>query len=905
MTRVPFGASSSPFLLAATLHHHFDAVASRYPATAARLRTSFYVDDLVIGCDDVQDAETIYAETRAVLRDAGMEIRKWAANSTALQQKFLADETAYDNVGCTNPVLRILGVPWDRQADVILAPVTAVHEFAQKHEPTKRTVLRTFSRLYDPVGLLLPFTVTARLLFQAMWKEAVPWDQPMHPPTHQAWREWVRGLPALSTMQAPRSPFNPAGTVPDLHIFADASPRAYGAVAYVRTHKAPGGVSSHLLIAKGRIAPLKTVTLPRLELLGCLLAARLFKSICDVIPALQSRVTLWTDSQIALHWIKNGKMTQSQNPQFVEGRLREIRQLTDPARWCHCDGKSNPADLLTRGIAATELLHSKLWWTGPPWLFGNVDGLVAAQNTSPHFRIEETCCAIAVQHRDPLLQLEDHSSLNRVLRVTAYVLRYINNTRRPQSKHSGSLSAEELHSAELLWVRWTQLESFPTEIEDLQTRRPISSSSAVLLLNPYIDENSLLRVGGRLRYADESDSVRHPILLPSRHRFTELLVLDMHCRLHHTGVQDTLCEIRQKYWIVRGRQTVRRALHTCLQCKRRRLDPETAPVAPLPRERITPTSPFDVVGVDFAGPLYAFDNNKQRKAYIVLFSCGVTRAIHLELATGMSTQHFLGAFMRFASRRGVPSLIMSDNARTFHQTSRILSTASSEVQDFAARNRIKWRFIVERAPWWGGWWERMVRCVKDSLRRCLGRRHLTYEDLTTALCEVECIVNCRPLTYVDSDPAALHPLTPADFLVGKRLTATPTPGEVAQPLDAGRLKHYLKAQDSLRQQFWSRWRKEYLFQLRSAHMARRDPESQLRVGDVVIIHERGPPLLWKLGRVTQTIPGRDGVVRACAVMLANKTILHRPVQLLHRLEGDIAPPVAREDVEERGGGEGS
>ncbi|XP_064470182.1 uncharacterized protein LOC135384930 [Ornithodoros turicata] len=182
----------------------------------------------------------------------------------------------------------------------------------------------------------------------------------METPTHQAWHEWVHGLPALSTMQAQRSPFNPAGTVPDLHIFADASPRAYGAVAYVRTYKAPGGVSSHLLIAKGRIAPLKTVTLPRLELLVCLLAARLFKSICDVIPALQSRVTLWTDSQIALHWIKNGKMTQSQNPQFVEGRSREVRQLTDPARWCHCDAKSNPADLLTRGITATELLHSKL-----------------------------------------------------------------------------------------------------------------------------------------------------------------------------------------------------------------------------------------------------------------------------------------------------------------------------------------------------------------------------------------------------------------------------------------------------------------------------------------------------------------------------------------------------------------
>ncbi|XP_064475786.1 uncharacterized protein LOC135389683 [Ornithodoros turicata] len=889
MTRVPFGASSSPFLLAATLHHHFRAC-TRYPLTAARLCTSFYVDDLVVGCDNTQEAETLYTETRAILQEAGMDIRKWAANSMTLQRKFLEDGTAYDNVGCMDTVLRVLGVPWDRHADALLAPVTAVHAFAKLNEPTKRTVLRTLSRLYDPFGLLAPFTVTAKLLFQAIWKDAVPWDRPMTNTAHQVWNKWVNGLPTLSLLNVPRCTAGTNGSVQDLQIFADASPRAYGAAIYMRVDRGTKGISCNLLLAKGRIAPLKPVTLPRLELLGCLLAARLYNRIRGVRPNVAWKATFWTDSQIALQWIKN---TTSRCPQFVEGRVREIRHLTDPGHWRHCDGKNNPADLLTRGISADELVSSELWWVGPPWLSGSVDPpLEPISNRTPSSsRTEETCCPIAIHHGDPIIRLEDYSLLSRVLRVTAYVLRYVNNSRRPGSRLTGPISAQELHSAELLWVRRTQLECFGADVVDLQAARPISRSSALLTLNPYLDANSLLRVGGRLEFADEEDSTRHPVLLPAKHRLTELLVLDVHRRLHHTGVQDTLCELRLKYWIVKGRQTVRRVLQTCLQCRRRRLSSQTAPVAPLPRERVTPTSPFDVVGVDFAGPLYVHEDGKQRKAYIVLFTCGVTRAVHLELATGMSTQHFLSAFRRFTSRRGVPSLMMSDNARTFHQVSRLLSC--EDVLNFAATYRIQWKFIVERAPWWGGWRERMVRSVKDALKRCLGRQRLTFEELTTALCEAECIVNCRPLTYVTSETEDLNPLTPADFLVGKHLTLLPTPGEVTPPPSAKGLRQYLKVQRRHRSQFWSRWRKEYLLQLRSAHMTRHKPESQLQVGDVVVIHDKGPPLMWKLGRVTQAFPGRDGVVRACAVALANRTVLHSPVQLLHRLEGDVERPAAR------------
>ncbi|XP_064461559.1 uncharacterized protein LOC135371435 [Ornithodoros turicata] len=881
MTRVPFGASSSPFLLAATLHHHFEAVSDKYPATAARLRRSFYVDDLVIGCESVSEAVNLYSEIRKVLRDAGMEIRKWASNSSNLQHIFLKDGIAYDDVGCTDPVLRVLGVSWDRHSDTISARTDTVHHFATISQPTKRTLLQAFSRLYDSFGLLLPFTVTARLLFQMLWKERLAWDVPMGPTEQHTWWKWVHGLSLLSQVQVPRCAIQSRDCLLDLHLFADASPRAYGVVVYART-SVDSDIHSHILIAKSRVAPLKPVTIPRLELLGCLLAARIFSRIRNSLSFSVTRTIFWTDSLIALHWIKS---EPSKWPQFVAARTEEIRQLTSPERWRHCDGAHNPADLLTRGLSAQDLIDSNAWWKGPPWLSNRIDHSASPEaDLDSSLESELVCSPVATGGQDALIRLEDYSSLRRLLRITAYVLRYVANLRRPDAKRTGPLSAQELLSAERLWVERTQGETFATEIADLKNSRPLPRSSSILTLNPYLDTSSLLRVGGRLQQMEDTERVRHPILLPSKHRLTELLIMDRHMRLHHAGIQDTLCELRQSYWVTKGRQAVRRTLHTCLQCRRRRLSPETAPVAPLARERLTPSLPFDTVGVDFAGPLYVSrEDGTEHKAYITLFTCGVTRAVHLELVSGMTTQHFLAAFRRFISRRGVPSLVIPP---------------SPDVQDLAAHHHIQWKFILERAPWCGGWWERMVRSVKEALKRCLGRRRLNFEELTTALRQVESIINCRPLTHISSDPLDLEPLRPSHLLLGKRSTTLPGISPVAPPRDTRGLQRHLRTQEQTKQHFWARWRREYLLQMRSAHMAQSNPEAQLRLGDVVVIHDKGtPPMLWKLGRVTRLVLGRDGVIRGCGLTLANRSTIYRPVQLLHRVEADLGAPPAREGVE--------
>lgn len=310
-------------------------------------------------------------------------------------------------------------------------------------------------------------------------------------------------------------------------------------------------------------------------------------------------------------------------------------------------------------------------------------------------------------------------------------------------------------------------------------------------------------------------------------------------------------------------------------------------MAPLPRERITETGPFNVVGIDFCGPLYVRNTAVDTKAYIAVFSCAVTRAIHLELTSRTTSQAFLFAFRRFVSRRGLPSIVYSDNARTFHQSAKLLNLASSpEVQDYTSGLRIQWRFNVERAPWWGGWWERVIRSVKDCLKRCLGRNSLSYEELTTVLLEVEAVLNSRPLTYLSSEPDDLQALTPSHFLLGKRAISLPLEVEPTSlsstPVD---LRRRARVWKRTLEHLWKRWRKEYLLQLRSAHISTTTSPPRLQIGDVVIVEDDNtPPLLWKLGRVTTTFPGRDGVTRACALRLSNGSQLRRPVQRLYLLE---------------------
>ena len=302
----------------------------------------------------------------------------------------------------------------------------------------------------------------------------------------------------------------------------------------------------------------------------------------------------------------------------------------------------------------------------------------------------------------------------------------------------GELSAEEVVGAERVWILAMQ--------DDLKHQDTYISLSKELQI---VDYNGILRCKGRLSNSDLGLEGTQPILLPRNHRLTTLIIEDCHRKAYHNGLRATLAELRSRYWVPRGRQTVKKVIRDCLVCKRVQGKSFGAqPVADLPEFRVKQDEPFSKVGIDFASLLFVKERGEMSKCYITVFSCCITRGIHLELAPDLNTSTFLNCFRRFASRRGTPSLIITDDAKTFKAADKFLGKLyeDEKVREFISRNRIQWRYILAKSPWVGGFYERMIGTVKRCLRKVLGNARLAYDELQTILVEIEATLNSRPIT---------------------------------------------------------------------------------------------------------------------------------------------------------------
>ncbi|XP_042904345.1 uncharacterized protein [Parasteatoda tepidariorum] len=268
----------------------------------------------------------------------------------------------------------------------------------------------------------------------------------------------------------------------------------------------------------------------------------------------------------------------------------------------------------------------------------------------------------------------------------------------------GELNATELNQACNYWIQTIQKESFPLEYEALSKSKSLPKNSKIEKLNPLFD-NNIIRLGGRLQFSDLSESEKHPILLEGSHPFASLLIRHTHLKMHHLEVRIVLSQLRSKWWILRARQAIKKVIHTCLPCKILKQKRGEQIEAPLPAERIQKSTPFEATGIDYAGPLYVKNEKLVTKAYIVIFTCAVTRAIHLEVVSNLSTDVFLLALQRFVSRRSLPHTVYTDNATTFGAADKELRSlwniiSSSKIHQFYAHHNMTWKFIAPRAAWW-------------------------------------------------------------------------------------------------------------------------------------------------------------------------------------------------------------
>ena len=937
--RVAFGICSSPFLLNATVRHHLTSTDLPEEFVDCVLK-SLYVDDFVGGEDSDDLVFEMFKNLKSSFKSGGFNMRKWVSNSTLVQKRIeqherdspLDVETSTKSVEeCKiqeedqtfsssqfgekcNPCsvrCKVLGIGWDTESDLFSLNLASPIETNNGCPITKRSILAATSKLYDPLGILSPVIILWKIIFQSVCKSKMGWDDPVEMFIHEQWLRLAQDLKMVGVVQLKRQYFHGKSLSElqsvQLHGFADASERAYGAVVYLRVELIDGTVFTELVTSRTRVAPINGDTIPRLELLGALVLARLINSVLTAFEGTLrvDSVHCWSDSQIALWWIWG---VNKEFKQFVQNRVMEIRRLVKPAHWDYCPSDNNPADICSRGSLASKLVANRLWWNGPEFLLKDKDAWpnlpvnpdVITTDPDTWFQLKKesssnqrkqrnsTVLANVVADRltterklnlDCIIPLKGFSSLQRLVRVTAYVLRFVSNLKRKNEKKELSdedLKQEEIERARELWIREVQGSVLNDEKFD----------QVKVSLSLYKDDKGILRCGGRLKNAPIPFNARFPIFLPRSSHFTNLVINECHLKVLHNGVRETLTELRSCFWVVKGRQAVKTVIGKCSVCKKIEGRSYAVPQSPpLPEFRLSDEFAFSRVGVDFAGPMYVRDIFAKRggmnKVYIALFTCATSRAVHLELVPSLTAESFIKALARFKGRRGTPTLIVSDNGKTFKD---------SRVQAYCQRDGTTWRFNVEAAPWWGGFFERLVKSVKLSLKKCLRNARLNYEELSTTLVEVEAVLNSRPLTYVYDEFE--EPLTPSHLVIGRRILSMPSKNySINVPHTQQLLSRRAKFLQRILDHFWNRWRSEYLTQLREQHRGskRVGPLRKVQVGDVVCIHEKTTPRqLWRLGRVQRLLPGPDGEVRSAVVKVKSGNMpsseWRRPLQRLYPLE---------------------
>lgn len=870
LNTVTYGTASAPYLSIRCIKQ----LASECKDDVIKqvIDEDLFVDDLITGHDNKQCLLDICTKVNNVLKSGCFHLRKWLFNS----EPSTTDKPKELSLG-ENCLTKTLGLGWLSNLDILYFTTKFDQSFTLV---TKRVILSVVSQVYDPLGLLSPSIIIAKILLQKLWLCKLSWDDPVPNDILLMWKTFIATLQHLQNIKIPRHVREINTTYTDLHIFSDASQDAYGACAFISTYNKTSPATVRILCAKTKVAPIKPVTIPRLELCGALIGAKLYQKIVKSWRLKFDNIYFWSDSMIIINWIK---MSPNLLKTFVQNRVVQINELTGELPWFHIAGKDNPADLLSRGLTLDALQSSDIWWYGPAFLreihinfVRDNPNEIIDFNDLPEMKSKSL---FTQSTYTSIFIFERFSNFNRMRRAAAYVLRFINNARLKvkAERNLGPFTADELTKSTLVLVRLAQHTSFADIFNALTNNLAIKSMRNISSLDVFLDSDRIIRVGGRLVNSHTfSYSKKHPILLCSKHIFTRLLFQFEHKRLLHAGPQLLLATIRESWWPLKGRDLAKQTVHNCITCTRQKGKALSVKMGNLPSERLEPGYPFLRCGVDYAGPMFILSRkgrgSKLEKCYVCLFICFTTRAIHLELVTSLTSEAYLLALKRFLSRRGKPAQIFSDNGKTFvgalKEFSNFLNSNANDILNFASNENIKFSFIPPYSPHFGGLWEAGVKSFKYHLRR-VGNVNLTYEEFSTLLTQIEALLNSRPMYPMSSDPNDLLPLTPAHFLIGRPLVA-PAYDDLTTA-STSRLVRYERI-EQMKQNFWKRWSQEYVSELQTRSKWQSNA-STIAPNTLVLIKEDNlPPLKWRLGRVLSTSPGRDGLARVADIKTANGVI---------------------------------
>lgn len=935
LTCVVWGFTSATYNAVRALRQCAVDNSKRYPLASRVALSCFYVDDLLTGCEEYKQLCAIRTGLIEMLALGGFPISKWTTNHPRLAKE-LGQSTAQEVA--INSDTGVLGMSWQPHTDMFRLNLDN-YDRSFPEPMTKRQVISRIAKVYDPSGLFTPVVVHGKMIIQDLWRLKIGWDQLVPSEIMERWRQLHSSIVDLATITVPRwNAFSPKAKV-EWHVFCDASEGAYGACIYLRTDL-NGIVQTHLVSSRSRVAPVKQLTIPRLELLGAVMAIELWAYVSDACQLEHIPGHFWTDSMIVLHWL--AKDCRSLKP-FVANRVSTILKSSALDRWHHTPGEQNPADLVSRGTSVQALRASTDWWNGPRWLSQTVQHwpktltTVLSEQEQQQLSIEAKASLVGVVVSPPTTVLQINNavgepqtllaratSLNGLVRATGFVFRYINKFVRKWRKstpsyqqqtesslgpeQSGALTVAERQLALNYWIVHEQKSSFGREAQALQSQITIPSNSKLLRYTPLMDSDGIVRMGGRLRYAKMDEDMKHPTLIPQSSALAELIVRDAHHQALHGGVQLTMVVVRQKYWIPSLRAIVKKVVRSCTSCIRYRKETAMQLMADLPSVRVNAALPFVVTGLDFAGPFLVrrtpgrpprgvkFKDTPPPptvdKVWVTVFVCMATHAIHLDITHGLSVEAFLETFARFISRRGHCRELWSDNGTTFVGTNKELQRVLAEWKHKLPTEELSnlgttWRFSTPGSPHQGGIWEAGVKAFKQHFRRTVGDQKLTPNQLYTVLTRIEACLNSRPIVPLSDDPSDLQVLTPGHFIAGRPLLQRPLADDVEHVPD-NRLTNWGRCQ-KLMQTYWRRWKEEHLVSLQART---KWPEicQNLKLNDIVIaLDENSAPASWPLGRVVVIHPSSDGLIRNVTIRTQTRYLrrsIHKIVALYRNPDDD-------------------
>ena len=878
-----FGHTSSPSIATYGLRYATKVGdAPKYKDACEFITENTYVDDGLRSESTVEQAISTLKNARKILATYNIRLHKIISTHSAVLQAFPPSEIAkdVDTVDLNQSMAQhALGITWNIDRDEFQLKC----HLKKSGKFTRRTVLSINGSLFDPLGIASPVGLTGKLLQRQIFSTAVQsdsskneyWDEPLPEEHAREWASWITLLEDINLIKLPRC-YHPSGfgevQSNELHIFCDASKDSIGHVIYLRQIDVHEQISVSFVFASSKVSPRAATTIPRLELCAAVAAAMSAQYVHVELNKTIHLVQYYSDSNIVLGYLNNRVRRFSR---YVTSRVQNILSLCSPNQWKYISTENNPADIATRAHTPKQLVGTS-WLQGPDFLRSSTPIIEHYEEKDIELpeTAKETRVLLSTKNEENyvLTCLSKFSKWKKICNVSMLIFVFISKLRRRV------LSDDDLRRSAIHFIiREVQKSSFPEMYSNLSLSSKIPASCDLSPLNPFLDDDTLMRVGGRLQHGELSYQEKHPVLLPHKHPITLVILRHYHEKSMHQGRHITTSTMRQAgLHIHKPRSVISSLIKNCVTCKKLRGSFQCQQMSPLPADRLERTAPFEKVGMDVFGPYVIHDGRSTRrtkaskKVWVLLFTCLYSRAVHLECLVSLDTSTFIMAFRRFSAVRGRCRLIRSDHGTNFIGAKNELE---GEIDVPGIMMGIKneecvWELVPPYASHFAGVWERKVGSVKRVLNVAIAQAKQTFlsrDEFCTLLQEAGSIVNNTPLDEISCDPTEPFPVSPAKLLTLREDLSLKNEVYSEDDLLQYGKRRWRRCQ-FLADQFWQHWKRDYVSSLQDRNKWK-FPERNMTEGDIVLVRSQVPRNQWPLAIIDKVHPGRDGLVRRVVVRL--------------------------------------